>query len=186
MCFLRAQTRLRSGTRAWKPTYKFYALSVIVRALVAGSLFMASRLSLARVMKSGIRDTRAVPCGSCQVCCKMSWVFLDPEAGDVAERYDTVEVVHPKTGALVKALAHKPNGGGCIYLGSAGCTIHGTAPSLCRAFDCRAYYLDMKATPRTVRKRALSEQYSAQELFEAGRELQRKFPVNEWGNTLSR
>jgi Fe-S-cluster containining protein len=109
----------------------------------------------------------------------MSWVFLDPEAGDVVELYDTVDVVHPKTKAVVKALAHKPDGGGCIYLGPNGCTIHDRAPSLCRAFDCRVYYRTMKAAPRAVRKRELRDQYSAKNLFEAGRDLERKYPADE-------
>jgi uncharacterized protein len=103
-------------------------------------------------------------------------VFLDPGAGDIAELYDTVEVIHPKTGATVAALAHKPNGGACVYLGSNGCTIHERAPATCRAFDCRVYYMHMKAAPRTARKRELRDQYSAKEMFEAGRELQRKYP----------
>jgi len=104
--------------------------------------------------------------------------LLDPAAGDVAALYDTVDVLHPVTGAWVKALAHKPNGGPCVYLGADGCTIHDHAPTQCRAFDCRLYYLDLMAKPRPERRRELRATYSAEELFEAGRALQERAPVD--------
>ena len=122
-------------------------------------------------------ERHVVPCGACRVCCLLSWVFLDPKRGDVAELYDTVDVIHPITGAPAKALAHQPNGGGCIYLGPSGCTIHERAPSLCRDFDCRVYYAQTMAKPRTIRKRELSDFYSARELFDAGRDLRRAHPL---------
>ncbi len=122
-------------------------------------------------------ERHIVPCGSCQVCCRLSWVFLDPAQGDIAELYDTVEVIHPTTGAPARALAHRPNGGGCIYLGANGCTIHDRAPSMCRNFDCRLYYWQMMGKPRALRKRELREQYTAKELFEAGSNLQQKHPL---------
>jgi len=37
-------------------------------------------------------------------------------------------------------IAHLPNGD-CVYLGDNGCTIHGRAPALCRAADCRSVAL---------------------------------------------
>lgn len=37
-------------------------------------------------------------------------------------------------------IAHKPNGD-CVYLAGNGCTIHGRAPALCRAADCRSLAL---------------------------------------------
>jgi Fe-S-cluster containining protein len=123
------------------------------------------------------QEVRIVPCGSCTACCRTQWVFLDPDSGDVPALYDTVDVIDPKSGAPVKALAHKPSGE-CVYLGSTGCTIHDRAPAMCRAFDCRAYYLAMMSKPRTVRKREIRDQYSAKELFEIGRDLQRKHPVD--------
>ena len=122
-------------------------------------------------------DRHVVPCGSCTACCRLSWVFLDPDQGDVAALYDTVEVVHPTTGILVKALAHRPGGGGCTYLGQGGCTIHERAPAMCRNFDCRVYYAQMMEKPRAVRKRELRDQYTAKELFDAGADLQRQHPL---------
>lgn len=129
-------------------------------------------------MEAGKQKAHIVPCGSCHACCREQWVFLDPAAGDIPELYDTVDVVDPKNGATVKALAHKPNGD-CHYLGTDGCTIHDRAPATCQAFDCRLYYLGMMAKPRLIRKREIRDQFSAKELFEIGRDMQRKYPVNE-------
>ncbi len=133
-------------------------------------------------MEAGKQKARIVPCSSCHACCREQWVLLDPGAGDIPELYDTVEVVDPKSGAPVKALAHKPNGD-CLYLGSDGCTIHDHAPAMCRAFDCRLYYLGMMAQPRPIRKREIRDQFSAKEMFEIGRDMQRKHPVIEPDNT---
>ena len=121
---------------------------------------------------------RVVPCGGCQTCCRTQWVFLDPDAGDVVALYDTVAIVHPKTGVIVQAVAHKPNGD-CLYQSAAGCTIHDRAPSKCRAFDCRLYFRDMMMKPRQARKQELRDLYSAKELFEIGRAMQQKYPANE-------
>ena len=43
-------------------------------------------------------------------------------------------------------LAHKPNGE-CVYLNERGCSIHGSAPALCRIADCRslAFRLDYES-----------------------------------------
>lgn len=65
--------------------------------------------------------------------------MLHPEDGDRPEEYDTIEIGNPLTGEPCQALRQRPNGA-CIYLGIAGCTIHGRAPALCREFDCRRFF----------------------------------------------
>lgn len=82
--------------------------------------------------KKKILPTTHVPCNGCTLCCQGDAIRLLPE--DRAPDYQTA--AHPYLpGALM--LAHKPNGE-CLYLGEAGCTIHGRAPSLCRSADCRS------------------------------------------------
>lgn len=119
-----------------------------------------------------------VPCGSCQHCCKNLWIWLKPEEGDVVEQYDTVDYVSPITGLPAKALSHKPNGD-CVYLGPAGCTIHGRHPAVCRAFDCRRFYLKLMALPRTERRREMRTGYLVKETLEVGRRMQEAYPVDE-------
>ncbi len=121
-------------------------------------------------------ENYAVPCGSCRHCCTHEWIFLKPEEGDIAELYDTVDIVNPTTGLPAKALAHKPNGD-CIYLGASGCTIHGRHPAVCRAFDCRRFFLQIRNQPRSERRRQMREVVRFQETFEIGKHMQEKFPV---------
>lgn len=86
-------------------------------------------------MKGKQAARRAVPCNGCTLCCQGDAVRLEPE--DMDKGYQTEP--HPYIpGALM--IAHRPNGD-CVYLGEGGCTIHDTAPSLCRAADCRAVAL---------------------------------------------
>lgn len=84
-------------------------------------------------------ERREVPCDGCTVCCRNEHVFLHPERGDDPSRFHTRELLNPLTGLVQLALATDSNGA-CVYLGDAGCTIHDTAPAICRAFDCKALY----------------------------------------------
>lgn len=90
-----------------------------------------------------------VPCNGCTLCCHYGLIFLDPLRDDVSA-YDTEMHVNPATGHSSPALKHKP-GGGCIYLGDSGCTIHERAPAVCKDFDCRLYY---RSLTREVRRKA--------------------------------
>ena len=74
---------------------------------------------------------REVPCNGCTLCCQGDAVRLETE--DLGEGYHTEP--HPYIAGAVM-IAHKPNGE-CVYLDERGCTIHNTAPSLCRTADCR-------------------------------------------------
>lgn len=121
---------------------------------------------------------RAVPCGSCQACCRREWILLDPAAGDVIELYETEDVVNSRNGKTTKALAHKANGD-CLYLGATGCTIHGYRPHLCRIFDCRVHYLNMMKKPPRERDRELREQFNVREMFTIGRDMLKKHPLVE-------
>ncbi|MGH7032435.1 MAG: YkgJ family cysteine cluster protein [Stellaceae bacterium] len=125
---------------------------------------------------AGAPRERSVPCGSCQFCCRKEWVLLSPGAGDVIELYETETVFDPVRSRPGKALAHKANGD-CVYLGAEGCTIHSWRPSLCRAFDCRRFYLQEAAKPRRARRRELAARFKAKELFEIGRALNATYPV---------
>lgn len=79
--------------------------------------------------------THAVPCQGCRLCCQGDAVRLEDE--DLNRGYETEP--HPYIpGALM--IAHKPDGD-CVYLDENGCTIHGRAPALCRAADCRSLAL---------------------------------------------
>jgi uncharacterized protein len=76
-----------------------------------------------------------VPCKGCTLCCQGDAIRLEPE--DLVRSYRTEP--HPYApGALM--IAHTPEGH-CVYLGEHGCSIHGNAPALCRAADCRTLAL---------------------------------------------
>jgi len=64
--------------------------------------------------------------------------MLHPSLGDDYHQYRT-EDVYDATGKIVgKKLLQKADGD-CHYLGENGCTIWGSHPAICRAFDCRKY-----------------------------------------------
>lgn len=118
-----------------------------------------------------------VPCNGCTACCINDLIFLKPEFGDRVEDHagNTVEASNPLTGERGVALKHKPKreGGGCIYLGPTGCTIHGRAPAVCRAFDCRRLYLSLFDIPRVERRRLQRDLQKrglmSREVIEAGK-----------------
>lgn len=83
-------------------------------------------------------QTVNVPCNGCTACCRGELILLHPENGDDVSLYETMDVKNPLTGIASKALTHKPNGD-CFYLAANGCTIHDTAPVICRKFDCRRF-----------------------------------------------
>ncbi|MDO8800078.1 YkgJ family cysteine cluster protein [Phenylobacterium sp.] len=86
---------------------------------------------------------RAVACGGCPShCCKNDAIILHPELGDDVSSYEAEAIRHPLTGQPAMMLKHKPNGD-CIYLGAAGCEIHGRHPAICRKYDCGDQYAKM-------------------------------------------
>lgn len=74
-------------------------------------------------------------CAGCRKCCLGDTITLLPEHGDNPANYKT-RLVDGK-----RQLA-KGRDGNCVYLGKAGCQIHGRAPFTCRRHDCRQYFLD--------------------------------------------
>ena len=107
--------------------------------------------------------TAIVPCGTCTACCQNDLIFLHPENGDDVSRYDAEPAFNPLTGERGMALKHKP-GGGCIYVGEHGCTIHDHAPAVCREFDCRKLYVKLFSLPRPERRR-LQKTLAKRKLF---------------------
>jgi Fe-S-cluster containining protein len=110
-------------------------------------------------------DQVAVPCGSCRACCHNEIVVLFPEKGDDLASFEHIEVVDAEGTKFAVLKMHKETGA-CVYLGENGCTIHDRAPAVCRAFDCRGYFLSM-----TRADRRLTEKHSRQkeEIFAAAR-----------------
>lgn len=108
------------------------------------------------------RAVANVPCNGCTACCQHDLVFLHPEQGDIVESFITFEVTNPLTGEHGHALQHKAkaDGGGCVYVGPAGCTIHDRVPAVCKAFDCRQLYLDLMSIPRPRRRKLLKQMRS--------------------------
>lgn len=108
----------------------------------------------------------SVPCNGCTACCRNEVLFLHPEMGDLAADYLTMPARNPITGKNGVALQQKPNGD-CVYLGNAGCTIHGRAPAICKEFDCRRFFLGLG--DRNQRRRLLKTGLITKEVFNAGR-----------------
>lgn len=86
-----------------------------------------------------------VPCNGCTACCRRELVPLLPEHGDDPGTFEVQEVAI--NGRQVPFLALRENGD-CVYLGPDGCTIHARAPAVCRAFDCRRFFLSMTRAER--------------------------------------
>lgn len=93
-----------------------------------------------------------VPCHGCTACCRHTLIVLIPEEGDLADLYETQDVVNPVTGHPAKALLQTRDGA-CTYLGDHGCSIYEHRPVICKAFDCRRYFLDFHT--REERRRAM-------------------------------
>jgi len=110
--------------------------------------------------------TASVPCNGCTACCQNELLMLHPEMGDIVEAYETQAVTNPITGERRMALKQKPNGD-CLYLGDKGCTIHDRAPAICKAFDCRRFFLNIGS--RNERRRLLKTGYITKDVIEAGR-----------------
>jgi hypothetical protein len=113
-------------------------------------------------------DTNAahsdVPCGACQLCCK---VLIVPLAEEEYEQYDWAWVTKLTGERLGRALRRKPNGD-CIYLSDTGCSIHGRAPHVCQRFDCRELFLK---SDRAGRRQAVKSGKLPKSLFDKGREM---------------
>lgn len=106
-----------------------------------------------------------VPCGSCRACCQHEYVMLFPELGDAVENYEH-NVVQFENGDALRVLRQHENGD-CVYLDNkTGCTIHDRAPAVCKAFDCRAYFLSMTRNDRRMIERQAASKFA---IFAAGR-----------------
>lgn len=112
-----------------------------------------------------------VPCNGCRVCCQRELVVLFPEKGDDPARLEHVAL--PSLFGPILVLKQKDNGD-CVYLGADGCTIHDRAPAVCRAFDCRAYFLSMNRHERRLHEKRSAHKVA---VFHAGR--QRLDTLNE-------
>ena len=97
-------------------------------------------------------DHNAIPCDGCTTCRKTDPVILRPEAGDDLASYELeyiASALYP--GQSVPALKRDPRTGHCVYLGEAGCTIHGRAPWICRRFHCARTFKALGRLSRTKR-----------------------------------
>ena len=109
-----------------------------------------------------------VPCGKCQLCCKIHFVFLNK---DEYAQYQWGWCMRTgqdgKQHPIGRVLNRKPNGD-CIYLNEYGCSIHDRAPKVCREFDCRTLFLQ---SDRNGRRLAIKNGEIKRELFDKGREM---------------
>ena len=116
-----------------------------------------------------VNDRSIVPCNGCTACCQNDLLILHPECGDEPADYETMECINPVTGKSAIALKHKPEGG-CIYLGSGGCTIWDRAPAICREFDCRKFYAKLiTQTTRRDRRKSPLRDWIGGDVLRAGR-----------------
>jgi Fe-S-cluster containining protein len=106
-----------------------------------------------------------VPCNGCVACCHHTLIVLMPEHGDLADLYETQDVLSPLTGLPAKALKQTQDGA-CIYVRSHGCSIHDHRPAICKSFDCRRYFLDFAT--REERRRAIRNGMADPAVIRAG------------------
>lgn len=86
-----------------------------------------------------------------------------PEDGDDVASYEHTYLTPPGK-EPIPIVKQKPNGD-CFYLGEGGCTIHDRAPAICRAFDCRRWFLKYS---NGERKRMIRSGFATKEIFKAG------------------
>jgi Fe-S-cluster containining protein len=115
-----------------------------------------------------------VPCGPCRACCRSELIVLIPEDGDDVESYDH-EMVFINGAGEMPFLKHRKNGD-CVYLDRDGCTIHERRPSLCRIFDCRAFYLSKTREQRQEHRKAGA---TARAVLNAGRERVKTLDIRD-------
>lgn len=108
-----------------------------------------------------------VPCNGCTLCCRGDAIMLFPDDGDDVASYETEVWTLPGTSERGHILKHGLDGN-CIYLGKGGCTIYERRPLVCRAFDCRRWFL---SKTRAERRRAVKEGWADKEIFDRGRAL---------------
>lgn len=95
-------------------------------------------------------------CNGCTACCKRDTIYLGPNDDPRAYKW------HEENGYAV--LDRKENGE-CIYLVETGCSIHGSAPEICRRFDCREL---VKMTPPEMRIIRIQQNPTLAEVYAAG------------------
>jgi Fe-S-cluster containining protein len=115
-----------------------------------------------------------VPCGPCHACCRSELIALIPEDGDDVASYDHDLIFLPGLGE-VAYIKHRKNGD-CVYLGRDGCTIHQRRPVICRAFDCRAFYLSKTRAERQEHRKAGA---MARAVLNAGHERMKTLDIGE-------
>lgn len=115
-----------------------------------------------------------VPCGGCQACCKAELIALVPEDGDIVESYDHEMVFIDGVGEFA-FLKHRKNGD-CVYLGRDGCTIRERRPALCRAFDCRGFFLSKTRAERLEHRKSGAV---ARAVLNAGRERLKTLDISD-------
>lgn len=111
--------------------------------------------------------TEPVPCNGCTLCCRHDVILLYEEEGDDVSSYETEDFTVPFDGKDRPILKHTPDGG-CFYLGEKGCTIYERRPAICRAFDCRKWFLKHTRTERRIMLRA---GLADKAIFDRGRDL---------------
>lgn len=109
-----------------------------------------------------------VPCGSCRACCGADAIVLFEGEDNIASfDHVVIEMPGPSGGIEKLAMVKKGADGNCIYLTADGCAVHDRAPSICRAFDCRRFFLSRS---RNERRAMLKNGMASSEVIRAGRE----------------
>lgn len=105
-------------------------------------------------------------CDGCTSCCKNELLFLHPDMGDRPHEYAIKAVINPLNNQPGFALQQKPNGD-CFYLDAEGCTIYERRPAICKAFDCRKFFLSLGG--RNERRAMLKTGALSKDVLDAGR-----------------
>jgi hypothetical protein len=128
-----------------------------------------SREEWGELMAIRERESR-VACNGCTACCKHDRVYLDPRKDDLATLKWHTEFVGGLPGAadpIPVAVLDRKDDGSCVYLTDTGCSIHGSAPSICKRMDCRVLLLLTQPSIREHRERINPQMIH---VYKAGRE----------------
>lgn len=89
-----------------------------------------------------------IDCQRCTACCRKDVVVLGP--GDDRDELRWHAEWH---NGVAHDVLDRDELGDCIYVTPMGCSIHGSAPMVCRRMDCRTLLCDTTPSQREARVR---------------------------------
>jgi Fe-S-cluster containining protein len=83
------------------------------------------------------KDVR-VPCGTCNACCRSSYLLVEVTESERADFPEAVPVPDDKVSSCSSPwMLPKKADGSCVHLKEGKCSVYAKRPQSCRSYDCR-------------------------------------------------